>query len=256
MELSPRQFADALFNRAPLALVSFNGIARDTGQPVPAIIQAAQVAQSAGLVETWPATHSAMLSSLEAERRGLELSVDSQRNNLAMGYCWKPIGSTKPEPCRQITFTDLGGDEADENPFDVADPAGADQEFIDVEAMEEFLNQFLHGPSRPRESGRRPSNYVQAAVEHYLRIRRTIGLSYPVWSPEIEQPGLHWCPVCGGEIDDPLAVCLACSRSGLDGWIPYPLIEERPKVYNPGQLQGGTSGYYVRRVKHRHHGVV
>ena len=77
MDLTPRKFADALFERAPMALVPFNALSRDTGQPVQAVERSALVAESAGLVEVWPACYSAMLSSLEAERRGLELQVDS-----------------------------------------------------------------------------------------------------------------------------------------------------------------------------------
>jgi hypothetical protein len=105
-------------------------------------------------------------------------------------------------------------------------------------------------PWRGRES------IAQAVVELTLQIHKTIGLAHPYWSPAIEVPGQECCEVCGGWVDDPVRVCLACSRSGLDGWLPPVFLEKsvRPS-YKPGPLRGGIAGLVTRwRSRRRRNG--
>jgi hypothetical protein len=112
--------------------------------------------------------------------------------------------------------------------------------------VERFLNAHLYGPGSTRRKRRPPDQFINAAIRMYFRTRCTLGVGFTGWNPEIEQPGLGWCPVCGGEVEDPTAVCLACSRSGLDGWLPFPLVREKPRAYTPGSRKGGLDGHYVR----------
>jgi hypothetical protein len=86
---------------------------------------------------------------------------------------------------------------------------------------------------------------VQAALDYFI-VRHTIGVAHVGWHPGIEQPQVEQCVVCGSVVDDPLGVCLACSRSGLDGWIPYPDRQERPKACTHGRFKGGLDNHYVR----------